>query len=112
MKSRDNIGVDFVTYSTTKFTYDYIPQTNRRDESALTEESQPSRSSLPAEKKSRKKMKKGKTYTMQKTDYNYDYYEDHLHCERSDRATLSTHTAYRSTRIRWSTPMTNSDLFG
>jgi hypothetical protein len=49
---------------------------------------------------------------MRKTDFNYDYYEDYLHYERSDQVTISTNTAYRSTRIRRSIPITNSDLFG
>jgi len=61
MKSSDDIRVNFITYATTKFTYDSIPHANGRDESALTEESQPSRSSLPAEKKRMKKTKKGKS---------------------------------------------------
>jgi len=51
-------------------------------------------------------------YTMRKTDYNYEYYQDHLHYERSDRVTISMNTAYRSKPIRWSIPMTNSDQFG
>jgi len=50
--------------------------------------------------------------TMRTTDYNYDYYEDHLHCEHTDRFTISTNTAYRSTWISSSIPMTDSDLFG
>jgi hypothetical protein len=49
---------------------------------------------------------------MRKTDYNYDYYEVHLHYERSDQVTISTNTAYSSTRISWLIPMTNSDLLG
>jgi hypothetical protein len=49
-KSRDDVRVNLVTM---KFTYDCIPKDNGRDERALTEESQPSQSSLPAGKKGR-----------------------------------------------------------
>jgi len=50
-KSTHKIRVNLVTYSTVRFTYDCIPHANGKDESALTEQRQPSWSSLPAEKK-------------------------------------------------------------
>jgi hypothetical protein len=58
IKSRDNIRLNLVTYSTTEFTYDCIPPATGRDESSLMEESRPSPSSLLAETKRRKKRKK------------------------------------------------------
>ena len=49
---------------------------------------------------------------MRNTNYNYDYYDDHLHYKRTDTVTISTNTAYRSIWIRSSILTTNSDLIG
>jgi len=93
IKSRDNIRVNLVTYPMIKFTYDCIPHPNGRDESALTEESQPCWSSLPAEMK---RKKKGKSWSTVEAHF----WQNHF--------TIKAHLRWKHTRCGIPTTITTT----